>query len=117
MEIMKSDNMSGNEEILTLLLQANPDKEKVMCDYHTSEHYVLKDNEAIKEVLLLKARSPKEVEVLNISIKSKYQNQGLGKILMKHIFNILKKRNYEKVTLGTGNSSINQLAFYQKLFC
>lgn len=34
---------------------------------------------------------------------------------MKHIFNILKKRNYEKVTLGTGNSSINQLAFYQKL--
>lgn len=33
MEIMKSDHMSVNEEILTLLLQANPHKEKVMCDF------------------------------------------------------------------------------------
>ncbi|MFU0762179.1 GNAT family N-acetyltransferase [Staphylococcus pasteuri] len=113
MNIIKSNYI--NDEILNLLLQANPDKEKVIDDFNNTENFLLKDDDKTKGIILLDLISPKEIEILNFSINSNYQNQGLGKYFLNQIFIILKNNNYKKVTLGTGNSSIGQLAFYQKL--
>ncbi|MDH5656875.1 MAG: GNAT family N-acetyltransferase, partial [Spirochaetia bacterium] len=50
----------------------------------------------------------------NISIKKEFQNQGIGSKLLKDVFDYCHGNKILKISVGTGNSSIGQLAFYQK---
>ena len=113
MRIIK--NYSLNEEVLNLLLQANPDKGKVLNEYNQSTNYIFMNNNKVIGVILLDAISNENVEILNLSIKEDYQGKGYGKKFLNTIFNILENEGYKKIQVGTGNSSLRPLAFYQKL--
>jgi len=55
------------------------------------------------------------VEIKNFSVRERYQGQGHGKRMMEAILKELQKGGVQKVFVRTGNSSIGNLAFYQKL--
>ncbi|WP_096190905.1 GNAT family N-acetyltransferase [Neobacillus soli] len=55
------------------------------------------------------------VELKNIAISEGYRGKGLGKQVVKEAFHLYKLKGFHKMIVGTANSSIDNLAFYQKL--
>ncbi|MEZ4538202.1 MAG: GNAT family N-acetyltransferase [Cyanobacteriota/Melainabacteria group bacterium] len=51
---------------------------------------------------------------MNISIESDLQGRGFGKHLILDAVNLAKSLGASELIVATGNSSISQLAFYQK---
>lgn len=55
------------------------------------------------------------VEISNISIIKSSRRRGYGKQLLAYAIENIKLEGYRKIFIGTGNSSINNIAFYQKM--
>ncbi len=55
-----------------------------------------------------------QLEIMNIAVSSDYRNQGIGKKLLEKAFDYAIHKHFLKIIVKTGNSSIDQLAFYQK---
>ncbi len=98
---------------LDLLLEADPDLEKVKKYSETETVFVAKLESEVVGVLVLEHREG-VTEILNISIAKNWQNQGLGKKMIQHAIQATQRQGNRKLLVATGNSSIGQLAFYQK---
>ncbi len=57
---------------------------------------------------------PGEVELKAVAVDQEQQNRGLGTRMLALVPGELKRRGFSRVVVGTGNSGIGQLAFYQK---
>jgi len=55
------------------------------------------------------------MELKNIAIAIQLQGQGLGKILIRHALAHAEGLGASRVEVGTGNSSLEQLRFYQSV--
>ncbi|KAA0547204.1 GNAT family N-acetyltransferase [Bacillus sp. BGMRC 2118] len=99
---------------LELLLVADP-SEHIVQDYLTrGTCYVAEINKEIVGVYVLVATRPKTIEIVNIAVSEKHQAIGIGKALVLHAIETAKVKGYKTIEIGTGNSSIGQLALYQK---
>ncbi|MDP4550121.1 GNAT family N-acetyltransferase [Alkalihalobacillus macyae] len=59
---------------------------------------------------------PKQVvELKNIALKPEFRGRGLGKFVITEVFNRYKRKEINKIIVGTANSSIGNLVFYQKV--
>ncbi|SEN71032.1 Predicted N-acetyltransferase YhbS [Mesobacillus persicus] len=112
---MNIRKVSENEKPpMELLLVADP-SEKLVEDYlGRGECYVAEIDEEIIGVYVLLPTRPKTVELVNISVAGSQQGKGIGKKLILHAIEAAKGSGYKTVEIGTGNSSIGQLALYQK---
>lgn len=112
MEIRK---LYTNEEApLQLLLLADP-SEKIVRDYlKRGECYVAESSEQMIGVYVLLPTRPETVELANVAVMEQQQGKGIGKKLVVHAIGNAKSKGYKTIEIGTGNSSIGQLAFYQK---
>lgn len=99
---------------MELLLTADPSKELIERYLLVGNCYVAEINEVIIGVYILLPISAELVELVNIAVVEEQQGKGIGKILVKHARNTAKKQGYQTIEVGTGNSSIHQLALYQK---
>lgn len=100
---------------LNLLLLADPSEEQVMKYASTGECYVAVTNdEEIVGVYVLIQLDERTAEIMNVAVSEHMQGKGLGKRLVLHALNVAKSKGMSKVEIGTGNSSIGQLALYQK---
>lgn len=72
-----------------------------------------KENQIIGVYILLRTR-PATVELVNIAVDEKEQGLGIGKWLVMDAIKKARSSGYEIIEVGTGNSSIGQLALYQK---
>nr|WP_258176134.1 GNAT family N-acetyltransferase [Orenia metallireducens] len=68
----------------------------------------------VGEYVLIHTR-PETIEIVNIAIKEDYQSKGLGKLLLKDAIKKALAYGAKILEIGTANSSIFQLALYQKL--
>ena len=104
-----------NEEIpYELLYLADPSKESINDYISRGNLYVASiENEVVGAYVILKTR-PLTAEIMNISVNEAYQKKGIGKVLIEHAISTSKNLNIKTLAVGTGNSSIDQLAFYQK---
>jgi ribosomal protein S18 acetylase RimI-like enzyme len=104
-----------NEEYpMSLLLLADP-SEKLVKEYlKRGQCYIFeKDDKTIGVYVLLPTR-PETVELVNIAVAEHYQTNGIGKALVLDAIEKAKHHGYKIIEVGTGNSSIGQLAMYQK---
>ena len=100
---------------LNLLLLADPSEEQVMKYASTGECYVsVTRDEEIVGVYVLLQLDERTAEIMNVAVAEHMQGKGLGKKLVLHALNVAKSKGMSKVVIGTGNSSIGQLALYQK---
>lgn len=97
-----------------LLLLGDPSKENVEKYMQESDMYVGLKNNEIVGVFVLTYPSPGIVELKNLAVDEKYQNQGIGKLLVLNAINRAKNKGARKIEVGTGNSSLLPLALYQK---
>lgn len=54
------------------------------------------------------------IEIKNIGISEKFRNKGVGSFLIKKIKEIAAKGNYKEVIVGTPDSGIRQIRFYER---
>ncbi|MGE7366402.1 GNAT family N-acetyltransferase [Desemzia incerta] len=99
---------------MDLLLSADPSRKIIEAYLTRAECFVMENqNQLIGTYILLPTR-PETVELVNIAIQENFQNKGIGKQLIRHALERAKEQGFQTLEVGTGNSSIAQLAFYQK---
>lgn len=55
------------------------------------------------------------IEIMNLAVDEFHQGKGLSTLLLKHGIQIAAEKGFNAIEIGTGNSSLNQLALYQKV--
>ena len=102
------------ERFLDLLLLADPSQEMIQQYIAEGHLFVLFEEGEPYGVVHLIPQTNYIMEIKNIAVKEEAQGRGYGRRLLRHALEFCQRQGYEKVVVGTGNSSMNNLAFYQK---
>lgn len=100
-------------DMLQLLLDADPSPEAIDESIKESTIFVARESGRIVGVVVLKS-SPRECEIKSISVNEEYRNKGIGGQLIAKALDFCRKLHAKNIIVGTGNSSLEQLRFYQK---
>ncbi|OMP28279.1 GNAT family N-acetyltransferase [Bacillus sp. I-2] len=107
--------LSGDQSVpMDLLLLADPSKEKVLTYVQSGSCYAAYHEQDVIGVYVLLSLAQHTVEIINVAVKESWQGKGIGKQLIRHAIAEAKAAGFHTVEIGTGNSSIQQLALYQK---
>ncbi|WP_373314397.1 GNAT family N-acetyltransferase [Xylanibacillus composti] len=99
---------------LELLLLADP-SEKLVHEYLSrGQCYIATINDEVIGVIVLIRTRPETIEIVNVAVREDHQNKGVGKRLLLFAISKAKEQQVKTVDIGTGNSSVGQLALYQK---
>lgn len=105
---------SGEPLPMELLLSADPCPDMVETYIHRGDCFVAEVNGALAGEYVLIETRPATLELVNLAVRESDRGQGLGKELVRHATQTARGWGYRTMELGTGNSGIGQLAFYQK---
>ncbi|SHG90049.1 Acetyltransferase (GNAT) domain-containing protein [Pedobacter caeni] len=98
---------------MDLFLLADPEEKSIQGYLPDSLVYIAKIKEETIAGYILQPIGEAAYELKNIAVMPGYQNQGIGRQLLDHLFKVVKERNGESVEVGTGTFGY-QLAFYQR---
>ncbi len=96
-----------------LLMLADPSEDAIKDYIKRGMTYVYKDQEILGIYVLIQTR-PLTFELVNIAVSERVQGSGIGKKMVLHAIKIAREQGGKVLEVGTGNSSLNQLALYQK---
>lgn len=102
------------EKYLDLLLLADPEERVVRAYLDQGWLFALVESNELRGVMLLLEHNPQTLEVKNIAVDERFQNKGYGKQLLETAKTFGRERGYGTLMVGTGNSSLPTLFFYQK---
>ncbi|MFJ6211698.1 GNAT family N-acetyltransferase [Lysinibacillus sp. NPDC092081] len=112
MEIRK---LNKDEKLsMELLLLADPSREIIEEYVNRGECFVAEIEQQIIGVYVLLPTRPETVELVNVAVVEEQHGRGIGKQLVMDAIKVAKTKGYKTIDIGTGNSSIGQLALYQK---
>ncbi|MFC2949177.1 GNAT family N-acetyltransferase [Virgibacillus sediminis] len=112
---MKIRLLHKNEEPpYDLLLSADPSKESIDDYLRRGDCYVAEHSHQITGVYVLLPTRTGTAELVNIAVDESQQGKGMGKLLVRDAIQTATEKGYKTMEVGTGNSSIHQLALYQK---
>lgn len=98
-----------------LLLLADPSKDMASRYLNEGLCYVAESDCAENlGVIVLLPIGGRSMEIKNLAVAEAAQGKGIGKSLIAHGIQVAKNEGCQKLEIGTGNSSISQLALYQK---
>ncbi|PHR91831.1 MAG: GNAT family N-acetyltransferase [Robiginitomaculum sp.] len=98
---------------MALLLDADPDEAAVRAYLKTADILVANHNTAIIGIAVL-THQDGGFELRNIAVHNAHQGKGIAKQLISEIKTLAKNKGATTLEVGTGNSSLGQLALYQK---
>lgn len=99
---------------IDLLLLADP-SEKLVKDYmERGECFVAEISKQTIGVYVLLQTRPATIEIINIAVEECCHGKGMGKQLVMDAIKNARLKGFKTIEIGTGNSSIDQLALYQK---
>lgn len=97
-----------------LLLLADPRRELVDQYLAKGMRFEARLDNDVAGIAIVLPLDVLSAELMNIAVAPPHQGQGIGKTLLEHTIAALSASGYERLSVGTGNSSLNQLGFYQK---
>jgi len=100
-------------EMFGLLLAADPDRAAINTYISNSTIVVCQDGDDLMAIGVL-SNCDDCYEIRNLSVKESYQGRGIGKSMVTELVKISRNSGGRLLEVGTGNSSLAQLAFYQK---
>lgn len=104
----------SEEPPMDLLLLADPSKEQIASYLNRGQCYIATEAGKVVGVYVLLPISPDKIELKNVAVDENEQGKGIGKELIHHAIKNARSQGYRTIEVGTGNSSIGQLALYQK---
>lgn len=107
--------LSSNDEVpYDLLLLADPSIDMIYDYTNRGNCYVAYVKNDVVGVYLMIRTRPFTLELVNIAVSKAHQGKGIGKRLIFSAIDTARKEKAKVLEVGTGNSSISQLALYQK---
>ncbi|WP_078544852.1 GNAT family N-acetyltransferase [Litchfieldia alkalitelluris] len=104
----------GEKAPFDLLLLADP-SQLIVEDYlKRGECFIAEISGNMIGVYILLPTRPNTVELVNIAVAEELHGKGIGKQLVMDAIKTAKNKGHNTIEIGTGNSSIGQLALYQK---
>lgn len=99
---------------MELLLSADP-SQKIVDEYlKRGRCFIAESRNQLIGVYVLLPTRPQTIEIVNLAVDARHQGNGIGKHLLRHAIQTTQAMGYTTIEIGTGNSSIGQLALYQK---
>lgn len=98
-----------------LLLLADPNKDLVQKYLQAGITFEVRKKEKLLAIMVLQAISQSKLEIKNIAVDPKFENQGVATRLLTYAFQFARQRNYQQLQIGTGSTSFKQLYLYQKV--
>ncbi|MBM5694199.1 GNAT family N-acetyltransferase [Listeria seeligeri] len=99
---------------LDLLLEADPSEKQIAKYLSKSTVFGLGSKEQTIGIICLLPLNDNQLEIMNIAVLKSARNKGIGKKLLEKAFEFATLQDFSEIIVKTGNSSIDQLAFYQK---
>jgi len=99
---------------MELLLLADPSITAINKYLKKGNCFAAYEGADIIGIYVMVSKSKNSFEIMNIAVAENKQNKGIGKLLVSDAIKRAKKEKARKLLVGTGNSSVSQLAFYQK---
>lgn len=96
------------------LLMADESEDAIHTYLFEGEMFAILVDGRTKGAVLLTFPEEAIVEIKNISLVTDSRGQGYGKAVIDELFRMYKSKGKTKMVVGTANSSIGNLAFYQK---
>ena len=100
-------------ELMSLLLTADPSSESI-SKYITDGNILVGEVEGQTVGVAVVSLQDNVAELRNIAVAEGYQGRGLAKQMISDVKKLAKRLGATTVLVGTGNSSLSQLALYQK---
>ncbi len=114
-DVMRVRELDVNEiPPIDLLLLADPSRKLIEEYVRRGTCYIAENNKELIGVYVLLPTRPETVELVNIAVSENTQGKGFGRQLLMDAIQKSKAEGYKTIEVGTGNSSIGQLALYQK---
>ncbi len=109
--IQRTEN---HESLIDYLLLADESEDVVRSYYDQGELYELIYNHATVGACLMTFPENDVAEIKNIALSEETRGQGFGKRTIEWLVDHYKGRGYKQLIVGTSNSSLENIAFYQK---
>lgn len=107
---------SLDPQLKALLLEADPDWHRLSRYLPSSQLFVILDaQQQYIAQLCLAQLNHAEMEIKNIAVAAAHRGQGLAKQLIAHAIALARQQLQQCLWVKTGNSSLDQLALYQKM--
>lgn len=99
---------------MELLLLADPSERLVKEYVARGQCYIMEQDGRIIGTYVLIPTRPETVELVNVAVDEELHGKGYGKQLVLHAIESARLNHYKTIEIGTGNSSVVQIALYQK---
>lgn len=100
-------------ELMDLLLMADPDRGAILS-YLPSSQILVCRNKSIFVGIAVVSKNAEVCELKNIAVLPEHQGQGIAKAMINQAKTLARNSGAKVIEVGTGNSSLSQLALYQK---
>lgn len=104
----------ARERFRPLLLLADDSEQQVRSYEQLGDLYAFERDGKPLAIALAIPFEPGTVELKAVAVDEAAHGKGIGKALLAAVIADLRDRGVRRVVLGTGNSGIGQIAFYQK---
>jgi len=102
------------EPFWDLLLLADPARNMVEAYLEDGILYNATWEDTTVGVFVLCMIDEAKIELKNIAVAPEWQGKGVGKALLEQAVEAARALGYKILEVGTGNSSIRQIEFYQR---
>ncbi|UAL53971.1 MULTISPECIES: GNAT family N-acetyltransferase [Metabacillus] len=114
MEIVIKKMLGNSAAPMDLLLEADPSEQNIKQYLKKGTVFLAELEKNIAGVMVLMPISPASMEIMNLAVDEKFRGKGIAKKLIAHAKQACADQNMDFLEIGTGNSSLDQLALYQK---
>jgi ribosomal protein S18 acetylase RimI-like enzyme len=97
-----------------LLMDADSPRAVVRKYLARGELWLAEDGTRVLGAMVLLAKRTDAWEIMNLAVAADAQRQGIGTRLLRKARQVAKARGAHRLEVGTGNSSLGPLAFYQR---
>jgi aminoglycoside 6'-N-acetyltransferase I len=97
-----------------LLELADPSTKQIESYLYNGSCFVIREQSKDIGVCVLTELDSNQIEIKNLAVDPAFQRKGYARQLIQHAIQFAGKKGYHSILIGTGNSSIHQLQFYQK---
>ncbi|WP_125982713.1 GNAT family N-acetyltransferase [Loigolactobacillus iwatensis] len=107
--------IDNKERYLPYLILAAGDEATVAAYLNQGDLFALQLDDLTIGVALFVPQDDRTIELKNLAIIANKREQGFGQYTLRHFFSYYQQHGYQTLLVGTANSSIKNIAFYQKM--
>ncbi|TFE01598.1 GNAT family N-acetyltransferase [Jeotgalibacillus salarius] len=111
---LKTVPFEQRNDYIDWLLLADDSKNAVLSYLEDGDLYAVHTQGMIVGVVLLILLSKSTVELKNIAVAADFRGKGIGKAVIEEVVQMNAEKGFTSMVVGTANSSIENLVFYQK---